>query len=238
MTIVAISDDDVAASQKFARQLGIAFPLLSDRDGAIARQYVGQDNQGNAVPGVVLIDRDGAIGFRQIGERKDDRLGARALLATIDRTWGTTAIAGEVDDGFLPVNRVQLRVDVGGGAIARDGLHGTATLGGAALIPIDPHVLIGAALRFEARGAADLDGRVILRLPLTERVSWLEFGGALGYTVADGRGWNAGASLGLQFAFDPGWAVQLEAAATWRDATDHAPQLGATIGIARLLRSR
>jgi hypothetical protein len=234
--MLAISDDDPAASVTFARQLGIEFPLLSDRDGAIARQYVGQDDHGNAVPGVVLVDRDGTIAFRQIGERKDDRLGAAALLATIDRTFGTSPGAGDdIAEPYLPVHRLQLRAEVGGGTI---GGRGTATVGGAALIPLGAYALAGPALRLEARGAADLDGALVLRAPVAGRIAWAEVGGTAGYTVATGRGWNVGASADLLFAFDPGWAVQLGVTATWRDAGDHSPQLAATIGITRLLQMR
>ncbi len=239
MTIVGISDDPVEDSARLAAQLDLDFALLADRAGEVARQYVGTDDHGNALPGVVLIDADGTIAFRQIGERKDDRLGAQALLDVIDRTFGPAAGGAEpLGDGYLPVSRLQLRSGFGGGAVAGDGVRSTGVVGAAVLVPVGRHLLLGPTIHAEARGAIDLDGSVRLRLPVVERLGWVEVGGALGTTVGDGRGWNAGASLGVQFAIDPRWAVHVELTGTGRADEGHGPQLAVTVGVARLLRLR
>jgi len=80
--------DSPEDSRAFARDYEIAFPLLSDADGAVSRQYTGVTSDDNTLPGVVIV-RDGQIAFRQLATAKDDRLSTTDLLATLDRTLGT-----------------------------------------------------------------------------------------------------------------------------------------------------
>ncbi len=63
-TVLAINqaEDDRSASQ-FAQQLRLTFPILLDRDGAIARQY-----QLQALPTSFFIDRDGVIRAASLGQ--------------------------------------------------------------------------------------------------------------------------------------------------------------------------
>ncbi len=236
--MIAISDDPVADSVKFARELAIGFDLLADLDGATARKLVGSDRNGDAVPGVVLVDPSGAIVFRQIGEDKADRLDAAALLAVVDRTFGPVAGATAAPGpGFAPDRRWQLRVEVGGGVIDQDGLAATAVLGGAALLPLGRHLLLGPTVHGEVRGAIDLGLAATARWAVLPQIGWLYGSVGGGYTVLDGRGPSARAGLGLQFAFDPGRALHLELSSTWRAADDYFPSLVLLLGLSRLLRT-
>src|SRR5512138_1845231 len=116
VTLLAISVDAPADSRRLADAYGIAYPLLSDAGGAVSRAYVGVEETDNSVPGVVVIGRDGRIAYRQ---------SAADVLAVVDRTLGTTGAGPR--GGYGALERIQLRVDGGGGAVhTTAGWSGTA----------------------------------------------------------------------------------------------------------------
>ncbi len=218
----------------FARREALDFPLLADTDRAVARAYVGvNDDDDTAVPGVVVIDRGGAIVFRQIATAKDDRLTLPQLLAALDRTLGTHG-PDAAGPGYAPLDRLQLRLDAGGGTV---GGRGTVVASLAALAPLGHHLVSGPLLSFEPRGAplaAEL--ALGLRLPITADAGALEltaFGGRI--LAGEARGWTAEARAGIWFALSPDWAFALDAGLQERPS---ATALTLTLGIARLIRLR
>ena len=58
--VLGVSPDDVETHKKFSASLGLRFPLVTDKGGAIQKRYA---------PGRItyLIDRDGIIRFVQKG---------------------------------------------------------------------------------------------------------------------------------------------------------------------------
>lgn len=235
MTVLAISADTVDDSRAFARDYELPFPLLSDPDELVARRYTGATSDDNALPGVTIIRRDGRIAFRQISSAKDDRISAADLLATLDRELGTTGPAAIT--GYAAIDRAQLRVEAGGGAV-RDGgdVSGTGVGAMAALVPLGRHVLVGPWLGFEAREAPlDLDAAVILRAPIWTNSAALELGFTGGWTPWRASGGNLGARAGLWFAWSPKWSIELGAGVGTHGGV---ADVFATIGVARLFRVR
>jgi len=216
--LVAISTDPSGESAKLARDYGIAFPLLSDPDAAVARQYTGVNYDDTAIPGVVIVKADGAIAFRQIAEAKDDRLTAAQVLAEVDRALGTTGVAALAHTTAL--DRTQLRLEAGGGS---GGFHG----GAAALVPLSRFGLVGPWLGAEPR--FELDAALVLRLPLLHDTAAIELAGVAGSTPW--RDANASARLGVWLAWTPAWAFHLAGGISDRDAF-------ATVGVSRLLPMR
>jgi hypothetical protein len=234
--LLAISADEPADSRAFADAYGIWFPLLSDPDLAVSRVYAGATSDANALPGVTIIASDGHVVFRQVASAKDDRMTTAELLAAID---GSLATHGPdaAGAGYAAIERAQIRLDVGGGAVHATGTGGTAIASIAGLFPLGHHVLVGPVLGFEPRDAPlDADLEVVLRAPIFANAGALELGLAGGYTPWDDRGANAAARAGIWFAMSPTWSVQLDAGfeVHARPASD----VFATIGIGRLFRVR
>lgn len=242
MTLLAISLDEPAASRSFADTYGIAFPLLTDPDGATSRVYVGIDATDTPIPGIVVIRRDGQIVFRQIANAKDDRLTAAQLLATVDRTLGTGQGAPQAEAGYAVIDRLQLRVALGGGRADTEagGERSIAVASASALFPLGRRFLIGPSLRYERFDAPlDADLALVLRAPILADAAALELTLLGGYTPWGATDWNAGARAGAWVALNPWWAIQLEAGAS-------AHRLGAaegstvdytiTFGISRLVQ--
>ena len=239
MTVLAISMDTPADSRAFAHDYGIAFPLLSDEDGAVSRTYVGVTSDHNTLPGVTIVDRDGRIAFRQVATAKDDRMPVDELLATLDRTLGTTGPAVAAP-GYAAIDRAQLRVDLGGGGVRAAGdTLGTAVGSIAGLVPLGHHVLVGPWLGFEPRRSPlDLDAALVLRLPFWAHTAAIELGAVGGWTPWQDTGGNAGGSLGVWFAMSPRWAVQLRAGVTEHGLgqTTSSTEVSASLGVTRLFR--
>src|SRR5213592_805683 len=64
VTFVGISQDDVKASQKFAKEYGVTFPiLLDDEKGYVVSNSYGLTN----VPTIFLIDTDGVVRVSSMG---------------------------------------------------------------------------------------------------------------------------------------------------------------------------
>lgn len=233
--------DSPEDSRAFARDYGIKFPLLSDRDGAVSRTYAGVTSDRNTLPGVTIIGRDGRIVFRQVASAKDDRMPAAELLATLDRTLGTSGPAA-APAGYAAIDRAQLRVALGGGGVHASGdTRGTVVGAVAGLYPLGRHVLVGPWLGFEPREAPlDLDAAVVLRLPIWANVGALELAAVGGWTPWRSSGGNVSGRLGVWFAMSPRWAVQLDVAVAEHGIGGDArsTEVSGSLGVARLFGAR
>ncbi len=242
MTLLAISLDEPAASRAFASTYGIRFPLLTDREGATSRTYVGIDATDTPIPGIVVIRHDGQIVFRQIAEEKDDRLTAAQLLATVDRTLGLGADVPAARTGYAVLERLQLRFALGGGrgdVVATEDRRTIAVASGSLLVPLGRRFLIGPSLRYETFDAPlDLDVAVVLRAPILGDAAALELTVLGGYTPWGAQDWNAGVRAGAWVALDPRWALQLEAGASAHRlgaAAGSTTDMTITFGVSRLI---
>jgi hypothetical protein len=240
VTVLGISMDAPADSQRFAADYGIAFPLLSDEDGAVARRYTGITSDRAALPGVTIIDRDGRIAFRQVASTKDDRMSAAELFATLDRTLGTSGPA-VAPPGYAAIDRAQLRVALGGGGVRAAGdTLGTVAGSVAGLVALGHHLLVGPWLGFEPRQSPlDLDAAAFVRLPFWSNTGAVELGAVGGWTPWQDAGGNAAAHLGVWFALSPRWAVQLDAAVAEHGlgGTTHSTAVSGSLGVSRLFRA-
>jgi hypothetical protein len=237
VTVLAISMDPPEASRAFAQDYGIEFPLLSDQDGAVSRTYAGVTSDSNTLPGVTIIDREGRIVFRQVATAKDDRMPAAELLATVDRTLGTSGPAA-APVGHAAIDRAQLRVDLGGGGVHAAGeTRGTVVGAVAGLYPLGHYLLVGPWLGFEPRNALlDLDAAIVVRVPIWTNAGAVELGAVGGWTPWQTAGGNAAAHLGLWFATSPRLALHLDAgiAEHGLGQTAHSTELSASLGVMRL----
>src|SRR2546421_8217654 len=78
VTFLGISQDDVKASQKFAKEYGVTFPiLLDDEKGYVVSNAYSLTN----VPTIFLIDTDGAVKVSSMGFDKKDLETIAAYLA-------------------------------------------------------------------------------------------------------------------------------------------------------------
>lgn len=236
MTVLGISFDSPDDSRRLAADYGIRFPLLSDPDGATASSYVGMSSDHNALPGITIVRRDGRIAFRQVASSKDDRMPVGELLATLDRTLGTSGPAA-APPGYAAIDSAQLRVELGGGSVtAASDTRGTVVGAVAGLVPIGRHLLIGPWLGFEPREAPlDLDAAVIARAPIWNRAGALELGVTAGVTPWGSGGGNAALRAGMWFAMSPRWAVQLHVAVARHGlgADAGSTEVSASLGVAR-----
>ena len=236
--MLAISMDSPEDSRAFARDYSIGFPLLSDPDGAVARAYVGVTSDHNALPGVTIIGRDGRIVFRQVASTKDDRMPAAELLATLDRTLGTSGPAVAAA-GYAAIDSAQLRVELGGGVRAIGEPRGTAVATLAGLYPLGHHVLVGPWLNFEPReGSLDLDAALVVRAPFWANTGAIELGVVGGWTPWQAGGSNVSGHADLWFAMSPRWALQLDVSVAehglGRDV--HSTEISGALGVTRLFR--
>ena len=229
--------DSPEDSRGFAADFGLPFPLLSDADGAVSRTYAGVSSDSYTLPGITMIRPDGRIAFRQVASAKDDRMSAAELIETADRTLGTTGPAIS-SSGYVAEDRLQLRVDVGGGASRGVAWSGTAVAALAALVPIGRHLVVGPRVAFDTREVA-FDAVVMARAPILGAAGALELGVLGGYTAWGPNGPNVGATADLWFAFSPRFALQLGATFLDHDpGGGRVPELLATFGVARLIEVR
>jgi hypothetical protein len=247
VTLLAISVDPLERSRTLAAELGIRFPLLRDEGQHAARAFTGVDDQGFAVPGVVVLRPSGEIAFIQRGEDKADRLGAAALLEVLDATFGKPAGAPAAARGYTTPERLQLGLALGGGALEHDDASGPRAVVRATalgLYPLARHLLVGAMVDGEARsGWLAVDGAAVLRLPITGDQGAIGLGLRAGRTVGALSGWHAAVRPSLSFALRPNWALELALdLGVHRLGADHpdglALEASATLGITRLLRVR
>jgi hypothetical protein len=236
--VLAISLDAPEDSRAFARDYGIGFPLLSDPDGAVSRAYVGITSDHAALPGVTIIDRDGRIAFRQQASSKDDRMPAAELLATLDRTLGTSGPA-VAPPGYAAIDRAQLRVELGGGVRATGDPRATVGATVAGLYPLGRHVLVGPWLNFEPRDSVlDVDAALIVRAPIWGNAGAIELGLVGGWTPWQDRGGNASGHADVWFAVSPRWALQLDVSVAEHGlgATARSTEVTGALGVTRLFR--
>lgn len=228
--ILALSVDTQEVSAEFAKKYKLNFPLLEDKDLAIARQYMGVDANGFSLPGVVLVDPDGTVALRQVGTTPGDRIYAADLLKIIDGMLEQSATAGTggkpgVLGGYEPLQRFNLRVGATLG-IAQEratenelGFSIDANLAG--LYPLGRYFMVGGLARVLTGSTtrADVDVAVRVRVPvIDDNAEWyaqIPFGLTVDFLNADdgdheSLGWNTGLTVGLQFAPTPSMAIFLE----------------------------
>ena len=83
--VIAISVDPVAKSQDLAKDLHLAFPLLSDPDLVAIRAYgVADESNGIAWPAEFIVDRGGRIRWRATAESVSKRPSTDDLLRAFD----------------------------------------------------------------------------------------------------------------------------------------------------------
>ena len=238
--------DAPADSRAFANDYGIAFPLLADEDGQVSRTYAGVTSDANTLPGVTIVRGDGRIVFRQLASAKDDRMSSAELVATVDRTLGTRGPAA-VHDGFAALDRVQFRIDLGGG-VTHDGHDGqggggtgaTAFGAGSLLLPLGRHVLVGPRAQWGVHaGVLAIDGIALVREPIFNGVGAVELGVSAGWTPypIPRMGPNVGGTADLWFALSPKLSVQLGVTTTVYELTGGAvTDVAATIGVGGLVQ--
>jgi peroxiredoxin len=82
--VVSVSTDTPPRSKRFAKEASIPYPLLSDIDGAVARQYgvlmQGADDSPVSVPAVFIVQRDGRIAWSAVGDYPWSTVNADELL--------------------------------------------------------------------------------------------------------------------------------------------------------------
>ena len=87
--IVAISVDPVAKSQELAKDRGLTFPLLSDPDMTVIREYgVADEGNGIAWPAEFLIDKGGRIRWRATARSVTVRPTSADVLRAFDTDGG------------------------------------------------------------------------------------------------------------------------------------------------------
>jgi hypothetical protein len=218
----------------FAKKYGIEFPLLSDADGAVSKQYVGVNYDDTTIPGIVVIRRDGAIVYRQVASTKDDRLTTEQLLAIIDRTLATAGPAAT--HGYAVYERTQIHVDAGGGGQRRrDASDGGAfNVSAAVLFPLGRHLLIGPWLETNRPASQSANVAVVGRLPLLHDTGAIHVTTTMGWSTASP--WTVGLRIGPWVALTPTWALHLDLGGVLRGFAER--ELIGTFGLSYLLGPR
>jgi len=239
VTVLAISMDSPADSRAFASDYGIAFPLLADEDGKVSRTYAGVTSDDNTLPGVTIVRGDGRIVFRQVASAKDDRMSSAELVATLDRTLGTSGPA-TIQDDFAALDRVQVRLDFGGGIAHGGDTAATASAASSLLLPLGRHVLVGPRVRWDVRAEAiAVGGIALVRKPIFGEVGALELGVSAGWTPypAPRMGANVGGTADLWFALSPRLSVQVGVTTSVYELTGGAvTDVTLTVGVGGLVQ--
>ena len=85
VTLVALSVDSPSDSAELAAELGLTFPLLSDRRLSAVRAYGVEDAQnGIAWPAIFVIGRDGRIAWRSLSQTYKVRAASEEILRALD----------------------------------------------------------------------------------------------------------------------------------------------------------
>lgn len=93
MRIAGVSVDPPKHNEGMVEKLSLPFPLLSDPRGDLARRCgLWNDDEGVAVPSIVVVDRGGIIRYLYTGNDFADRPGDKEVFGALD------GIA-EADDG-------------------------------------------------------------------------------------------------------------------------------------------
>ena len=90
MQIVALSTDDLETCRAFAREIGDAFPVLSDPEAVLVRSCGLLDPSPElpgptSFPAVFLIDGDGRVQFYYVGRAPADRPSCELLLLAAEQ---------------------------------------------------------------------------------------------------------------------------------------------------------
>ena len=86
VSLAAVSTDDVEDARNMVEHSGAGFPILSDEDAAVARDYGVYNllNDGVAAPSAFIITPEGGIAWRFVGESISDRPAVEEILAQVD----------------------------------------------------------------------------------------------------------------------------------------------------------
>jgi peroxiredoxin len=88
-SMVAVSPEPVGTSRDLAIQLKVPFPLLSDSDGVVIRQYGVLNRFASGAlmphPAVFVLDRQGAVVFQSIDRNYKKRTTIRTLLTALQQ---------------------------------------------------------------------------------------------------------------------------------------------------------
>ena len=87
MSLAAISTDDTAGGEEMTELTGAEFPILSDEEAAVSRDYGVYNllNDSQAAPSVFIIAPGGRIEWSYVGKNISDRPAADDILAEVDR---------------------------------------------------------------------------------------------------------------------------------------------------------
>ena len=245
MRVLAISVDTPEVSRKFAAEYKLDFPLIEDEALKLASQYVGVDQNGFSLPGIVIVAPDQTVAVRQVGETPGDRIYAAELLRIVDGISEKYGIAKAgpagkpgAAGGYAPLERVNVRLGINLGvaqerAVQNDfGFAMDAALAG--LYPLGRHVMLGALVRGLTGSSTRTDIAAALRVRLPgaddngELYAQIPFGLTLDVLndAADDHartGWHSGLALGLQFAPKPSFAFFFELESLIHRFTGRAP---------------
>jgi peroxiredoxin len=86
VSLAAISTDDIEDARNMAELSGAGFPILSDEEGGVARDYgvFSLLNDGVAAPSAFIITPERRIVWRFVGESPSDRAAVEEILAQVD----------------------------------------------------------------------------------------------------------------------------------------------------------
>lgn len=85
-TVVALSVDPLEAVTLLKRELGLEYPVLSDADTAVSREYRVYNLLGDrlAAPSMFILDEDGIVRWRYIGRDLADRPTPEQILKALE----------------------------------------------------------------------------------------------------------------------------------------------------------
>ena len=201
-----------------AKTYGIDFPLIEDKDLALAKQWAGISTDGYAVPSMYILRADGSVYLQRHGDAKDDRIYANELLGHLDAMLGLDSSSMQKARGFSHPTRISASLGLGVHTV--DDTRFATDLSIRALRTFGGHFAIGAEAgglvlpEREARGAllvqgqlpilADV-GELYLQIPVgwAKRFSDDEFGDA---------GFYSAVRFGLSFDASPTFQLHTELA--------------------------
>ncbi|MCC7292436.1 MAG: redoxin domain-containing protein [Phycisphaerales bacterium] len=94
-TVVAVSVDSPGESREVVEKFSLAFPILSDSQRSVIRQYGLLHEKGSptgediAIPAAFLVDRDGRVLWRHVAQRIQDRVDPQAVLDEVKKQFSS-----------------------------------------------------------------------------------------------------------------------------------------------------
>lgn len=83
--IIAITSDSLEKIKKLANEIGIVFPILSDKNGEVINKYTYSNDSGKySMPSIFITDRFGALYFQQIAEDEKELPSIKEVLDWIN----------------------------------------------------------------------------------------------------------------------------------------------------------